>query len=215
MGSKLKEAGINEKRIRHQFYSINLPEYLFHRNFGEYIIYIGRLSGEKGLYTLLKSMKMVSNCSIQLYIIGDGPLRQELEDFASRMGLSNVRFMGYQQNDNLKSMIGKARFTIVPSEWYENSPLAIYESFALGTPVIGAKLGGIPELVDDQINGLLFEAGNVDDLAEKIRWFYSHPEKVKEFSANARHKAECYFSMENNYNEILMFYDELLSYIGN
>jgi len=211
MGSKLKKAGVHENKIRHQFYSINMSEYLFNRDFGEYFIYFGRLSGEKGLHTLLQAMKKISNHSIHLYIVGDGPLRQELQVAAIRLGLSNVKFFGYQQKDELKSIVANARFTVVPSEWFENSPLVIYESFALGRPAIGSNVGGIPELVDDQVNGLLFEVGNADDLAEKIQWLYFQPEKIKEFGENARRKAECYFSIENNYSKILTFYHELLN----
>ncbi len=211
MGSKLKEAGICDEKIRHEFYSINISDYLFNQNFRKYIIYFGRLSGEKGLYTLLRSMKMISNRFIDLVIVGEGPLKQELETLALRWGLSNVKFLGYQQNNKLKEMVANAKFTVVPSEWFENSPLVIYESFALGTPAIGANIGGIPELIDDQINGLLFEPGNVGDLAQKIEWLYSQPEKIREFGRNARQKAEHHFSTEKNYNTILSFYQELLN----
>lgn len=211
MGSKLKRAGICDNKIRHQFYSIKLSDYIYNENFGKYIVYFGRLSGEKGLHTLLRSMKKISNRSIDLYIVGEGPLKKELETFALQLGLSNVTFFGYLQKDQLKALVANARFTVVPSEWFENSPLVIYESFALGTPALGANIGGIPELIDDHINGLLFEPGNVDDLAHNIEWLYSQPKKINEFGRNARQKAEYHFSIEKNYDTILTFYHELLN----
>lgn len=209
LGSKLKEAGINEEKVRHQFYAINISEYNYQEKFKDYFLYYGRLSREKGLFTLLKAMKEISNSSIKLYVVGEGPLHPELEKITREWNLNNVIYLGFKSGNELKRIVSNARFTVVPSEWYDNSPLVIYESFALGTPVIGAKLGGIPELVDDGLNGLLFTARDVKELVEKIKTLYSSISQIKIFGRNARKKAEKCFSWETNYKNMIDFYDEI------
>lgn len=127
--------------------------------------YLGRLSREKGLETLLRAASRLPDYPLK--IIGDGPLRDEL--VRKYGGLKQVEFLGYQHWTNIRRIVAESCCTVVPSEWYENNPLSIIESFALGTPVIGAAIGGIPELVKDEETGLTFQAGDAGDLAEKIK----------------------------------------------
>ena len=117
------------------------------------------MAKEKGVLTLLKAMQKVPN--LKLRVIGDGPERQSLEKYKNQHNLDHVVFDGLKGGSELKALIQNCRFVIVPSEWYDNSPLVIYESFAYGKPVIGARMGGIPELIDHNENGFHFEAGNV------------------------------------------------------
>ncbi|HEY9828230.1 MAG TPA: glycosyltransferase, partial [Stenomitos sp.] len=111
---------------------------------GNYALYFGRLSYEKGLYTLLKAMTYIPN--IPLIIAGEGPLGDELREYAQKAGLTNVQFVGYQTGKHLHHLIRNAAFTIMASECYENAPLACIESMALGRSVVGSNIGGIPEL---------------------------------------------------------------------
>lgn len=128
---------------------------------GDYYCYVGRLSHEKGVDTLIKA---AGSLPYRLVVVGDGPLRSELEAVAS----PNVEFVGFKSWDEVKAIVGKARFNVIPSEWYENNPLSVIESLSLGTPVIGAKIGGIPELIDPATSGAVFESKNASELAEKI-----------------------------------------------
>jgi glycosyltransferase involved in cell wall biosynthesis len=98
----------------------------------------------------------------------------------------------------------------LPSQWYENSPSTIYESFALGKPVIGSRIGGIPELIEDGVNGLLFEPANVEDLAEKIKYLYHHPLLAQKMGISARKKVEEKYSEEEYYKKLLGIYDNLI-----
>ena len=123
--------------------------------------FVGRLSHEKGVKTLIEAANQLP---YKLIVIGDGPLRNELE----LLSKSNIEFVGQKQWDDLKGFVGKARFSVIPSEWNEVFGLVIIESQCLGTPVLGAKIGGIPELIKDKQEGMLFESGNVDDLKNKI-----------------------------------------------
>ncbi len=131
----------------------------------ESLVFFGRLSHEKGLDVLLEATE---ETSVQLKIIGDGPLRHCLEQSAAKRKMKNVVFVGYKTGSALHSEIRKAMCVVVPSEWYENSPRAILESFALGKPVIGSRIGGIPELVKDEETGWTFRTGDAHDLRNKI-----------------------------------------------
>jgi glycosyltransferase involved in cell wall biosynthesis len=143
--------------------------------------------------------------------VGEGPLQNDLESFARQNQISNVEFVGLKNGEELKNIVSDAAFVVVPSEWYENSPLVIYEAFASGKPVIGAAIGGIAELVDHQENGLLFRAGNADDLAGQIQHLLDHPEKLKAFGMAARQKAEQKFDAEPHYHKMMDIYQSLLS----
>lgn len=213
IGEKMKQAGVGNGKIRHLFYTLKLDNYPPHFSFDNYIVYFGRLAKEKGVPTLLKAMQQVSQT--QLRIIGDGPERAALEAFVQKYNLDHVVFDGVKSGGELKSLIQNCQFVIVPSEWYDNSPLVIYESFALGKPVIGARMGGIPELIDHDKNGYHFEAGNADELAAHINHLITHPQLVKEFGHQARAKAEKEFEPEFHYHKMFSWYEELISSSAN
>ncbi len=213
MGSKLEQAGIEKNKIHHFFYTINIDNYKPHFDFENYILYYGRLAKEKGILTLLKAMVGITNT--KLLVVGDGQQRAELEAFCLKKNLDNVEFLGIRNGENLKSIISKAKFIVVPSEWYDNSPLVIYESFSLGKPVIGSNLGGIPELIDDEKNGFIFEQGNVDQLSEKMTSLIDNADLIKSFGKNARYKAETEFAPEPHYGIIIKEYNNLKEKVTN
>ena len=111
-----------------------------------------------------------------------------------------------QQWNEIKEIVSKARFTILPSEWYENNPLSIIESLCLGTPVLGANIGGIPELIEENVNGLLFESGNEADLKNKIRLFFDNalPFDYETIAQDARLK----YSAEKHLQSLMKIYSE-------
>lgn len=167
------------------------------------IVYFGRLSQEKGLFTLFKAIK---GRNIELKIVGDGPLRQKLEYRIKEDRLDNVFFTGYKQDKELKEEITKSMLVVLPSEWYENNPRTVIEAFALGKPVIGAKIGGIPELVQDGKTGLTFEPGNAADLRDKIKYLINSPEKISEMGRNARKFVEKEMNPEKHYQQLMKIY---------
>lgn len=210
MGEKLKQGGVPAEKIRHQVLSINLADYPFYSDFDDYCVYLGRVSYEKGISTLLKAVHTLSGSGINLKIVGDGPIRGDLEKESAQLNLNNVAFLGQKSGTELKEIIGKARFVIIPSEWYENCPLVVLESFALGKPVVGARIGGISELIDDGINGRLFRSGSVDELARCIGDLYHDEDWIRKLGAEARKKAETHFSWDANYQKTIRMYKELL-----
>ena len=129
----------------------------------DYILYFGRYAQEKGLLTLLAAAKQLPD--VPFVLAGSGPMEGVLNELLK--DIPNVRNVGFRQGEALQRLIREARFTVIPSEWYENCPFSVLESISCGTPVLGADIGGIPELI--QGNGALFVSGNSGDLTEKIR----------------------------------------------
>jgi glycosyltransferase involved in cell wall biosynthesis len=164
------------------------------------IIYFGRLSGEKGIQTLIRAVK---GLDVTLKIIGSGPLKEELEAMTVRENMSNVVFFPHLAHDEVMKQLGETMFSVTPSEWNENCPNTVFESFLCGKPVIGSRMGGIPEMVIDNRTGLTFEAGNADDLREKIVTLLSDPDRIVALGKNARVFAEEELNMEKYYTTLM------------
>ncbi len=172
-----------------------------------YFIYLGRLSEEKGLKTLIKAAELVSDA--KLIIIGTGPLENELKEYVVAHKLQNrIQLLGYRSGDELKELIKGAMFGVIPSEWYENNPYSLLEMMAYGKPVVGANIGGIPELIEDGRTGLVFEKGNCAELAAKISILINNPDLIVGYGKNARMKLEREFNAENHYQKLLRIYGE-------
>ncbi|MFZ5516460.1 MAG: glycosyltransferase family 4 protein [Candidatus Zhuqueibacterota bacterium] len=205
---KFTQAGIDPRKIEQLYYTIQIDQYKPHYENEDYYVYFGRLEEAKGLMTLLKAAEKVKKS--QLYIIGKGDHRAELEQFVAAKNITNVKFLGARYGEELKDLISKSKFIVVPSECYDNSPLVVYEAYAMGKPVIGSIMGGIPELIDNRETGLLFQAGDSDELADRIDFLLSYPQLLNEYGRNARTKAEREFSPEVHYQKILTKYQRLL-----
>lgn len=175
----------------------------------DYFIYFGRWVALKGVLTLLKALEHVKTQKI-LYIIGEGELESQLKEYARQHNINNVQFKGYMPTQDLIPFIQKAMFTIFPSECYENYPMAIVESLACATPVVGSNLGGISELIDHGHTGLLFESGNPFDLAEKIQSLVDHSDRVIEMGQNGRKRVEHTNDPQQYYEKIMQLYQNLL-----
>lgn len=211
MGRMLVKGGFKADRIAHLalLCSEEIEKVRPNWQSDDTIIYLGRLSEEKGIVTLLNAMHAVEN--IRLLIVGEGPLRPALESLVSRHKLAQVSFVGPKYGEDLRRLVSRSKFVVVPSEWYENSPLVIYESFFLGKPVIGADIGGIPEFVEHEKTGLLFTPGNVEELAERINRLLHHPELIREYGIQARKKAERELNADTHFKGMMKLYDRLLN----
>jgi glycosyltransferase involved in cell wall biosynthesis len=172
---------------------------------GDYAIFLGRLSPEKGVRTLVLAWKQL-RLSIPLVIVGEGPLRGELESQAISCGLKGVSFRGQVSREEALGAVKKARFLVLPSECYENFPMSIAEAFACGTPVICSQLGAMEELVRDGRTGLHFKAHDSEDLAAKCEWAWSHPQELMAMSICARQEYESRYTAEKNYASLMDIY---------
>lgn len=206
--NKFIEYGFNEQKIKVLPYTLNLKEYSEARSPSDYILYFGSLSKEKGIEVLLDAMTEVKN-SVTLKIVGEGPLENALKAKVKKRKMSQIEFLGYLAGDALREMANKSMCVIVPSVWYENSPLVIYEAMALGKPVIGSRIGGIPELVKENVTGLLFEAGNSYELASKIDYLIQNKDMIEQMGRAA--KAESLrFGFDTHYEEIMEVYRNVM-----
>lgn len=177
----------------HNFVADDLPQA---REKRPYVLYFGRFAAEKGMDMLLAACQELPE--VQFVFAGSGPMEGELA------GVPNVKHVGFQQGDALKKLIAEARFTVYPSVWYENCPLSVMESIASGTPVIGARIGGIPELIEDGKTGLLFESGNVQELTKQIRRLWD--DAALRASCEAACRAQHFDTAEEYARKLLTYY---------
>ena len=162
----------------------------------EYVLYFGRYSKEKGIETLIQVCKQLPD--IPFVFAGTGPLESELSS------VPNVRNVGFQRGKALEKLIREARFSIYPSEWYENCPFSVMESQMYGTPVLGADIGGIPELIEAGKTGTLFESGNANDLKEKIQTLWSDRALTDQYMENC--KSIRFDTIEDYYKKLIPIY---------
>lgn len=162
----------------------------------DYILYFGRFSQEKGIGTLIQVAKALPD--VQFIFAGTGPLEDQLA------GVSNIKNVGFQRGEALEMLIRQARFTIYPSEWYENCPFSVMESQMYGTPVLGANIGGIPELIEEGKTGELFESGNAADLKQKSEALWQDREKLEAMSKHCT--PDRFMSLEQYTRKMLTYY---------
>ncbi|HXZ31461.1 MAG TPA: glycosyltransferase family 4 protein, partial [Terriglobales bacterium] len=171
------------------------------------ILYFGRLSPEKGVSDLIRAMSTLPQ--IRLQIAGDGSQREELERLARTLKLRNIAFLGHVENEQLNQIIASACFTVLPSRAYETLGKSILESYAWSRAVIASDLGSRRELVREHETGLLFQAGNVEQLAGAISYLVQRPELAAEMGAAGRRLLATHHSPRKHYEELIGLYDRL------
>lgn len=180
--NKLVEWGWERERFSYVPNFVDAEEIQPNYSPGNSFLYFGRLSEEKGLETLLRA---AAKASVPVEILGTGPDRGSLEKLAVSLG-ANAEFRGFVSGAKLHDFLRTARAIVLPSEWYENAPISVLEAYAAGKPVIGADIGGIPELIDD-LRGRVFEAFSVDSLASALETFATMgDEELREMGRNGR-----------------------------
>jgi len=175
-------------------------------NLGNYVLFVGRLSEEKGVKTLLESWK---DLNIPLKIAGVGDLFVYGNQFVKDNGLTNVEFLGFQSKNTIFRLMKNARFLVFPSTWYEGFPMTIAESFACGLPVLASDLGAMKEIIIDHYSGLLFKPGDSEDLKEKVSFLWNNIKAIKFMSNNARNEYEIKYSADQKYKLLLKIYDQV------
>ncbi len=203
---KLIELGLEKEKmfLKVNFLTIESDENKQDHN---YALFVGRLVDYKGMKTLIKVFKTGS--SFKLKIIGDGPLKPEVQNLASLH--DNIEWLGRIERNSVLEAIKNSSFVIFPSECYENMPLVIMESFAFSKPVLASNLGAIREFVVDGVNGVLFEPGNAEEMAAKISYLFSHDKERAELGKNANRFYREWFGKEKNYNELMGIYTKTIN----
>lgn len=210
---KLIEYGFKKEKILclNNFIDVDLNDKKRdNKNIDDYYLYVGRISEEKGIRTLIDAA--ITDNKISLKIVGDGPLREEMIFYAkSKDKNRTIDFLGHKSHNEVIEFMKGCKFVVVPSEWYENFPYSILEAFACGKAVIGSRIGGIPELVKDRETGLTFEPGNSVDLRSKIEYYTYNPDKAEEMGKNARLFIENELNADEHYRRLMEIYKQVTS----
>lgn len=164
---KFVEWGWPRDRFVHVPNFVDLSTHTPGKTSGDRFVYFGRLGPEKGLRTLIQA---AARAGVPLSIVGTGPEEATLRALAEEC-CGDVAFLGYQTGEALNQIVRSALAVVIPSEWYENAPMSVMEAYGLGRPVIGANIGGIPELIRDGETGAIFPSGDVDGLTLKLTQF--------------------------------------------
>jgi len=174
---------------------------------GGYAIYVGRLSVEKGIDTLLAAWEKLET-PIPLKIVGDGPLSGLVVEAAQQQ--PHIEWLGRRPMSEVHSLMGEALFSVFPSKWYETFGRVAIEAFATGTPVMAARIGAIAELVKPGYTGWHFEPGDADSLAAQIDTALNYPEKLSQMRRNARAEFEAHYTGKQNYRQLIDIYNRVL-----
>lgn len=175
---------------------------------GEYALFVGRLSAEKGVLEMLRAWRTIPR--IPLLVAGDGPLYPRAAKEIAAASLP-VRLLGQLDPGPTLALMRSARFLVFPSRWYEPFGMALLEAAACGVPAIASRIGAIPEIVSDRRTGLLFDPDNCDDLAEQVRWAWSHPTMMEEMGDAAGHRYRKEFSADKSYETLMKIYRAALA----
>lgn len=205
MQKALIDSGIAEERTVYHPNALAPQGYTPCFEPGEYVLYAGRLSVEKGLLTLLAAFE---RANIPLCIAGTGPLVAEMHKLTVGRG-NAVKMEGFCAGERLAELYRNSAFIVLPSEWYENASMSALESFAYGKPVLVSNIGGNPELVVDGVAGRLFPSGSVEGLAEVAREMWENRDQLNNMGRRARSLIERQFTQERRISNLLSIYNDV------
>lgn len=200
---KYIEGGIPENKIvvKPNF----SPDFGFqNKQQGKYFLFVGRLSEEKGILTLLQAWEKLP-ANYVLKIVGDGSLQDKVIKIAER--LKNIDYLGRLPKEKVIEVMRDAISLIFPSEWYEGLPMVIVEAFSVGLPVVTSNLGSMSALIEHEYNGLHFIPGSVESLRNQIQWAIANQSRMLEMGRNARHVYESNYTPQKNYSQMMRIYD--------
>ena len=205
--TKFIEDGINPNKIQAIHNSIEMNDYNVETKDDGYALYFGRLSKEKGILNLINAFAKCNKGN--LYIAGEGPEKENIEKIIKENSLEDrVKLLGFLDKEQMTDVTRKCKFVVVPSIWYENCPYSVLETLAIGKPIIGSNMGGIPELVIDNENGFIYNT--VDELTEKMNVLFENEDLVKQFSKKSKELAKQNYDREVYYNKLKQIYDKVI-----
>jgi len=178
---------------------------------GNFALFVGRLSPEKGIETLMAAWEGMED-SYRLILIGDGELREDVEERSRKSG--NIEICGFQPNSVTIEWMRRAKFLVLPSIWYEGMPRAVIEAFAAGTPVIASEIGAMKDMIQNGINGFLFEPGNAKRLTELAKALFQNEDLRRKMRIGARNSFNEKYSPECVYQKTENILEKLINKAG-
>jgi len=205
---KMQEAGVPDSKLFVRPNFVYAPPLTENRDdAGKYAIYMGRLSPEKGCWTLIHAFEQL--LQVPLKILGTGPIEQKLKDYVSSKGIGNIEFLGFKSGEEKWQVLRNSLCLVVPSEWYENFPVTVLEAFMAAKPVVAARMGGLPYIVEDGQSGLLFDSGKVEHLAKQIQRLADDPAGAVRMGERARHLSETKYGPEQGYSNLMNIFSQV------
>ena len=198
---KLIEGGIQEGKIfiRPHFMDTSPVAPIYGK--GEYALYLGRISPEKGIWTMVRAFQELKG--VTLRIAGTGPMEAALRRYLKANAVENVELVGFRSGKDKSQLLADSLFVVLPSECYETFGLVVLEAYAAGKPVVASNLGSLPYVVEDGKSGILFEPGNVEDFIEKVNHLLANPSGIASMGLHARGLAEMKYSPDQSYQTFL------------
>lgn len=208
VANKLKEGGIKAKIVTLHNYA-DLSKFSSYKIKDEnFAFYFGRLSEEKGILNLIKAFSL--QCNGHLYIAGDGPEKDNITNYIKEYKLGErIKLLGFLKQEEVKEYISKCSFVVVPSIWYENCPYSIIETLAIGKPIVGSIIGGIPELIEDGVNGYLYKYDDINELSKIISKLFLNSELRKKMSNESKKLTSKNYDVNEYYKKLIELYKEV------
>jgi glycosyltransferase involved in cell wall biosynthesis len=209
LARKVVEAGVFPERVRHLNGFVDVDRITPKAAPGDNVVFASRLSLEKGLDVLIEAVARLGP-GVHLDVAGEGPERQSAEDLAARIAPGQVRFLGRLPKQEVLDLVAGAGVVVVPSRCYENQPLGVLEAFACGAPVVASDHGGIAELVDPGVDGLLFPPGDPSALASAVRALLVDPGAGLRLGRAGREKVARRFTPATHLASLHSLYQEAI-----
>jgi glycosyltransferase involved in cell wall biosynthesis len=197
--------------IENPFYTDNINQENKIITGEKYVLYFGRISREKGLYTLYKAMLSIPD--IKLLVVGDGPDLDDSKNYVKQNNITNIEFKGPKWGEDLIPYIQNCEFVIVPSEWYEPNPYVVLQSFSYGKTVVASNIGGLKDMIINNENGILFEPNNSNNLSSCIEKLYFNNDKIIFLGENAKLILKNKYSPDKYYNSSMKIFTNLINKI--
>lgn len=217
MKNKMIEGRWPEDKIYHIPTFVDLGQFKPHGGKTQQIIsYTGRIHLTKGIDVLIDAFRIIQvkgeHKNLKLMVAGDDKTTEakELKNDINEKGIKNIRFVGQLDGQGVAKLLSNSLFSVTPSLWYENMPNAVLESMACGTPVIASNLGSFREIFEEGDIGMLFKVGDSEDLADKMAFLLSDPERLGIMSKQARSKAEREYNGELHYQRLMNVFDKVM-----
>lgn len=204
---KMQEAGVPDSKLFVRPNFVSAPPLLPGPTRGGYALYLGRLSAEKGCWTLIRAFEQLPRVSLKM--VGTGPLELELQDYVRDKEINNIQFLGFKSGEEKWELLRNSLCVVLPSEWYENFPVTVLEAYMAAKPVIASRLGGLPYIVDDGQTGLLFEAGKIGELVQKIQHLVDNPTDAERMGARGRRLSETKYGPEQGYSNLMKIFSQV------
>mgnify|MGYP000171816433 CR=1 FL=1 len=200
--------GIPSNKIKtlHNFVSVDNKD--DNIKIGDYALYVGRLSKEKGILNLLKAFQNVKG---KLYVAGDGPEMENIKEFIKNNKMeSKVKLLGFLNKNDVIEYVKKCRFVVLPSICNENCPYSILEAITFGKPVLASNVGGVPELVVNDENGIIYDYNDIKELSNKLDLLFKEQHIIEKYSLNSKEMSKLY-TIDNYYENIMEIYNSLIN----